>query len=102
MIIWLVIVTPMQYIVNLVCGAPGRRLIQSNSKVIAAMFEGVLLFKKVSKKSPALFLTRKDPLTNKEVPIPAEVWEVNISEKPITVTNLVASLVFFILMFFVK
>lgn len=102
MILWLVIITPMQYVVNLVCGAPGRRLSQSNSKIIAAMFKGVLLFEKVSKKSPALVLTRQDPLTNKAVLIPAEVWEINISEKPIAVTNLVASLVFFVLMFFVK
>ena len=101
MILWLVIVTPMQYVVNLVCGAPGRKFSQSSAKIIAAKFDDDVNFDIVPRLAPVKFPEKKDPITG-EMLIPNEVWEVNLSDKSIAFTNMVASLVFFVLMIFLK
>ena len=101
MILWLVIVTPMQYVVNLVCGAPGRKLSRSSAKIIAAMIDDDVNFEVVPRHAPVKFAEKKNPFSGALL-IPKEVWEVNLSDKPIAVTNMVASLVFFILSLFLK
>lgn len=83
MVLWLVVVAPLQYFVYLVCGAPARLLGQSDQRTIATMHDGNLEVGQVGKNDI----------------VPAGWWDASISAKPVAITNLFTTLFFVILKF---
>jgi hypothetical protein len=79
-VIWIVVIVPLQYFLYLVCGAPARILSQSKQQPIAQI-KGTQL--KVSEIGSA-------------EKVPEGWWSASISQKPIAITNLFVSLFFLI------
>ena len=80
MVIWLVVIAPPQYFVYLICGAPARILSQSKRQTIAQL------------KGTQLTITE----IGSDEKIPEGWWSASISQKPVAITNLFASLLFLI------
>lgn len=78
---WLIIIAPLQYFVNLVCGAPVRALLGSSRLTIARMNDNYLVTRDIQVSEP----------------IPEGWWNASLTQKPVTMTNLIAVLVFFAL-----
>jgi hypothetical protein len=85
-LVWFVIIVPVQYAVYLVCGAP-IRFMQGSDRVPIATFAGTqLLSNEIAKREP--------------VP---EGWQnVSISKSPVSMTNVLAALLFGILRAYVN
>ncbi|HCA81863.1 MAG TPA: hypothetical protein DEP53_19195 [Bacteroidetes bacterium] len=81
MFVWLVVVTPIQYFVFLICGAPARLFSQSTRRAVARLEGGWLEITEIDK---------SEKLTD-------GWWDASIAGKPVPITNLFASLVFLIL-----
>lgn len=85
-LVWFVVVVPVQYLVYFVCGAPIRFMLGSN-RVPIATFAGTQLL--------------PDEIDRRET-VP-EGWEnVSISKSPVSMTNVLAALLFGILRAFVN
>ena len=85
LIAWLVVVTPMQYLVYLVCGSFARQMKRANSRVVYKIDEGLLVV---------------DTLI-KDRPTPEGMQDLSISNKRIAITNLLATVLFFVLRIFI-
>ncbi len=83
---WFVVVVPVQYIVYLVCGAPIRFLLGSDRMAIAT-FEGNQL---------------RPHEIHKRDSVPEGWQNVSISKNPVSMTNVLAALLFGILRVFVN
>ncbi len=77
MLLWLVVIAPPQYFVYLLCGAPARVLRRSERHPIARLQGSRLAVDEIGR----------------GVQIPEGWWNIGIGEKPVSVTNLFASLV---------
>jgi hypothetical protein len=75
---WLVVVAPLQYFVYLMCGAPARIFARSTKRTIARVKDGKLDFAEAGK----------------EDKIPDGWWDASIAGKPVTSTNLFATMLF--------
>lgn len=80
MLSWLIVVVPLQYFVYLICGAPARLFAQSTRRTIARMEKGKLEFAEIGK----------------EDKVPDGWWDASIAGKPVTSTNLFASMIFLV------
>jgi hypothetical protein len=80
MVFWLVVIAPPQYFVYLISGAPARILSQSKRQPIAQLKGAQLAVTEIGSSER----------------IPEGWWSVSISQKPVAITNLFASLLFFI------
>lgn len=80
MIVWLVVIVPPQYFVYLICGAPARILSQSKRQPIAQLKGAQLAVTEIGSGER----------------IPEGWWSVSISQKPVAIANLFASLCFLI------
>lgn len=80
-LIWVIVVVPLQYFVYLICGAPGRAFFQSDRRPIAQLRTRKLEVAEISKSEK----------------IPDGWWDAGISDKPVSITNLFQSLFFLIL-----
>jgi hypothetical protein len=78
--VWLLIVVPLQYFIYLICGAPARLFAQSTRKAIACLRDGQLEVTEVGKHEKA----------------PDDCWDANLADKPVLITNIFTSLLFFI------
>ena len=85
MVIWLLVVVPIQYAVYLIIGAPGRFISKSRNLPIARL--------------------RDKRLDVKEISIQEEVpegwWHASLADKPVAITGLFSSLFFFVIKEFV-
>jgi hypothetical protein len=79
-IIWLVVIVPLQYFVYLICGAPARAFSHSQRQPIARLKGSQLEVKEIS--------------TNEKVP--EGWWSASLSQKPVAITNLFVALFFLI------
>lgn len=85
-LVWFVVVVPVQYVVYLVCGAPIRFMLSSN-RIPIARFAGTWL--------------HADEIDKKETE--PEGWKnVSITKSPVSMTNVLAALLFGILRVFVN
>jgi hypothetical protein len=80
MVVWLVVVAPLQYFVFLICGAPARILSQSKRQPIAQLKGTQLTVNEIGS----------------DEKVPEGWWSTSISQKPVAITNLFASLFFLI------
>lgn len=85
-LVWFVVVVPVQYAVYFVCGAPIRFLLGSN-RVAIATFEGTQL---------------RPHEIQKRDRVPEGWHNVSISKNPVSMTNILAALLFWILRVFVN
>lgn len=76
---WLIIITPLNFVIILICGAPGRLFANSAWRVIAQI--GIGKTKKIRKSEE----------------VPDGWWDASLSSKPVTFTNAIASLLFIVL-----
>ena len=76
---WLIIITPLNFVVILICGAPGRLFANSAWRVIAQI--GIGRTKKIKKSEK----------------VPVGWWDASLSAKPVTFTNAIAALLFTVL-----
>ena len=77
LVTWIVVIVPLQYFLFLFCGGPARYFIDSGRRPIARL--------------SGVNVTMRDiPL---DEPIPNGWWDASISDKPFTVTSLLAALV---------
>lgn len=80
-IVWSLVIAPLQYVVNLVCGAPARVFTRSERQSIARL-NG----------------TRLDVAEiGRDEAIPEGWWSASLGRKPVATTNLFAALVFLII-----
>jgi hypothetical protein len=79
-VIWMVVIVPLQYFLYLVCGAPARILSHSKQQPIAQLKGTQLNINKISS----------------DEKIPEGWWSASINQKPIAITNLFVSLFFLI------
>ena len=85
-LIWFIIVVPLQYVVYLVCGAPIRLLRESDWVPITRL---------------AGTQVKTDEISRKET-VPAGWENVSITKSPVSMTNVLVALLFFILQAFVN
>jgi len=76
LLLWLLVVAPQQYFIFLICGAPARFFSDTQRRVVARL-EGTQL--------------KTQELPRREE-TPKGWWDASIADKPVTVTNLFASL----------
>lgn len=86
LLVWLIVVVPLQYFVYLLCGAPARILNKSRRKTIAQFKGHKLEVKQVSG----------------DEKIPAGWWDASIADKPVAITGLFSSLFFLLLRSFLN
>jgi hypothetical protein len=79
-IIWMVVVVPLQYFLYLVCGAPARILSQSKQQPIAQLKGAQLNINEIGS----------------DEKVPEGWWSASINQKPIAITNLFVSMFFLI------
>ena len=80
-VVWLVVIVPLQYFLYLVCGAPARILSQSKRQPIAQLKGTQLKINEICS----------------DEKVPEGWWSASIHQKPIAITNLFVSLFFLIL-----
>jgi hypothetical protein len=78
-LLWLVLVMPLQYFVNLVCGAPVRLSAASERRTVGSWEDGVFKVEEASRVEP----------------LPGGAVDLSLDQKPVTVTNAIASIVLF-------
>ena len=81
MLVWLVVVVPLQYFVYLICGAPARFFSQSTRRAIAQLKDGRLQVAEIGQAEK----------------VPDGWWDASIVSKPVPITNLFTALFFLIL-----
>lgn len=80
LLLWLVVVVPLQYFVYLICGAPGRLISNSQRQVVAKLKLSRLDVKEISEQEE----------------VPEGWWNASIADKPVAITSLFSSLFFLI------
>jgi hypothetical protein len=81
LIVWFIVVVPLQYIIFLICGAPARDFQQSGWRPVVLLRENdKVIAKKISK-------TEK---------IPNGWWDASLFSKPVSITCLISSALFLI------
>lgn len=83
---WLIAVVPLQYFVYLVCGAPARLFAASTRRTIARMSGGNLETEEIEKGQNT----------------PDGWWDASLASKPVTSTNLFATMLFLVLQTFLR
>ncbi len=81
LLLWLIVVVPLQYFVYLVCGAPARLFHSSQRQTIAKLDVSRLQMKEITKQ---------------EQQAPAGWWNASVTDKPVAVTGLFSSLFFLV------
>ncbi|MDO8715830.1 MAG: hypothetical protein Q7J73_03360 [Dehalococcoidales bacterium] len=82
LLIWVIVVTPLQYFIYLVCGAPARLYLQSEWRPVA----------RVSKNRS--MAVEEIPATER---IPKGWWDASLFAKPVSATALMSSIFLFVL-----
>ncbi len=78
LVLWFLVIVPIQYVLFSVCGSLPRALLQSPNRIVARQLEGFS------------FQTRQ---TGKEENVPDGWWDASLERRPVTLTALFSSLV---------
>jgi len=81
LLVWLIIIAPIQYFVFLICGAPVRLLLRSNTRSIARISEKTLEVNHIPR----------------EETVPTGWWDASFTSSPVSVTSLLAAILLFVL-----
>ena len=80
LLLWLIVVVPLQYFVYLIVGAPGRLMRNSQRQAIAMFRHSRLEVKEIGR----------------EEPLPQGWWHASLVDKPVAITGLFSSLFFLV------
>ena len=78
-IIWFIVIVPVQYFVYLISGAPARLMVRSDRRVVAQLELGKVRWMEIN--------TSDD--------VPKGWWDASLSDDPVVITNLIAALLLF-------